>query len=287
MQSQPLGGTMVRPRRLLFLSYVLLFGLLPGCNNFLGGDGHMLSLPIDSKIQITLSEPLSPVPQRRALVLTCRTEKIYGCYNYGLFYKLTRSGSTLQIQFGRVTVPDICLDAPGHATVAIDLGPLPDGTYRLMVSSSGKGVAAELNVTTGSYEVHGGDGPTIGFPAPKLNRVPANTVWGLIGYLSLGQPSDSLAQTYLDSLEVRGAEIQTLPPGDYGYFTIDQAGQIGTPPNNGYYYARPYVRRFAGDPTVLRDVVKYFGKTQSQWLSTRLLTWRGDAYYGWVLASEP
>ena len=43
MWLQPLGGTMVRPRRLLFLSYVLLFGLLSGCNNFLGGDGHTSS----------------------------------------------------------------------------------------------------------------------------------------------------------------------------------------------------------------------------------------------------
>jgi hypothetical protein len=278
---------MVRPSRLLLISYLLLLGLLPACDNFLGGDDHTSSLPIDSKIQITFSELLSPNPQQRVLVLNCRTEKIYGCYNYRLAYRLSRLGSTLKIQFSQVSVPEICLDAPGPATVAIDLGFLPAGTYRLMIGPSGTGVAAELKVTAGSYEVQGGDGPAIGFPAPKLNRVPDNTVWGLIGYLGLGEPFASVAQDYLDSLEARGAEIQVLSPGDYGYFSIDQAGEIETPANNGYYYARPYVRRFTGDPAALREVVKYFGKTQSQWVSTRLLTWRGDTYYSWILAGEP
>ena len=283
--SKALGSAPIRARRLHPLLLVLALGVLPACDNLLSGDDHTSSFAIDSKIQVALSERLSP--QGRALILNCRTEKLYGCFNWKLGHTLTRAGNTIQIRFLNVSVPEICQPAFGPARTAIDLGSLGDGTYRLMINANGDGVVAELKVTAGSYVVQGGDGPTIGFPAPKLNRVPDNTVWGLIGYLAPGGPSDPVAQDYLDSLEVHGAEIRILEPGDYGYFSIDQAGEIETPPNHGYYYARPYVRRFAGDPTVLRDVVKYFGKTQSQWVSIRLNTWRGDAYYGWVLGGEP
>ena len=275
MRSRMQQGNALRSRRLLSLA-CLLAGLLPACNSLVGRKENSTP-PIDSNIRITLSEQLSR--ERRTLTLNCATTKIYPCVNYQLDYSLARQGNTFIIQFHGVSIGEICFTATGPARASIDLGSLGAGVYRLVITN-GDRLISELNVTTDSYVVSGTEGPTITFPAPRLNRVPDYTVWGLIGYASLGDAS--VAQAYLDSLEARGATTQVLAPGDYGYFSIDQNGEIVTPPNHGYYFALPYVRRFAGDPTSLQDVVRYFGQTQI--VSVRLLTWRGDTYYSWVLA---
>jgi len=260
----------------------------PGCEFLVGNDGggHGSTLPIDSKILVTMSERLAP--DDRGLVLNCRTEKEYGCHNYRIGHSLGRSGQTIRIDFRHIDVPELCLLALGPARAEIDLGALAPGGYVLELRAGGRTVTAGLAVSESAYVVTVAGDPAVGFTATRLDRVPDGTVWGLIGYLApAGQPYDSLAKAFLDSLEVRGAKTGDFAPGDYGYFVIDGSGEIRTPPGHGYYFARPYIRRFDGDPAALREVVAYYGKAHARWLNISLDTWRGDAYYSWVLGSNP
>ena len=54
------------------------------------------------------------------------------------------------------------------------------------------------------------------------------------------------------------------------------------PGTHGYYAARPWVLHYAGPSEAVAEVIEQFGRTQSQWLSIRLYTWRGEWYATWL-----
>ncbi len=273
-------------RPLHLVACMTLAAGLSGCGSHDGMGELFPFVPIDSKILITMSERLDH--SGRSMILNCRTARTYGCSNYRLAYTRERLGSVTSIAFLYVRIPEVCLTSLGPARADIDLGSLAPGKYLFEISSGGKSVGAALSVSPDSCVVANGESPTIDFPVPHLNRVPDNTVWGLIGYLGhQGEPFDSLAGAFLDSLTARGASVGSFAPGDYGYFVIDASGAIERPSTDGYYFALPFIRRFAGDPALVRDLVAYFGRTQGFFLSIQVHTWRGDAYYGWVLAGNP
>ncbi|HEY6553678.1 MAG TPA: hypothetical protein VI669_09990, partial [Vicinamibacteria bacterium] len=197
-------------------------------------------ISIDSRILITPSERLSD--GSRALVLKCRTERPYSCINYRIPFTVVRQGATVLVSFGKISLSgSVCLAAAGPATCAIDLGALAEGTYSLVFNSSTGNTRFDLLVEQGAYTVTPRQGSGVAFSPATLRRIPDETIWGLIGYVGpAGGPFDSLAGSFLDSLEAHGAEPVTLEPGEYGEFLIDSSGNMQWPGTSGYYVARPY-----------------------------------------------
>jgi len=239
-------------------------------------------LPIDSKILITFAETLSS--SGRSFLMRARTERIYACVNYRLRYDLTRSGSNMRVLFHDVTIGAVCFTATGPATASLDLGDLPSGTYSFIFQAPTGTTRTDLRVDDDAYTVASVQGESVVFPSPVLRRIPDDTIWGLIGYLGhpWEAPFDSLADSFLDSLAAAGADPITLEPGDYGDFWVDSTGAMKWPGTTGYYDARPYVLRYDGDYQRLGEIIATFGRTQGQYLSIRLLTWKGDTYATWL-----
>lgn len=244
------------------------------------------SLPIDSKILVTPSERLSDTG--RALILICRTERTYSCANYGIAFDVTRSGSSILVRFRYIDIGTICLTAMGPATCALNLGTLDPGDYSVEFRVGTGVTRVGLVVDVGAYSITPESGESVSFPLATLRRIPDGTIWGLIGYLGIApEPYHTLGQSFLDSLEARGAEPVALEPGEYGAFRIDPSGQMLWPGTHGYYAARPWVLHYAGPSEAVAQVIEQFGMTQSQWLSIRLYTWRGEWYATWLTAPGP
>lgn len=244
---------------------------------------HQLYRPIDSKVRISLWENLSTF--QRALSFRCSTEKIYGCMNYSILYKLTKYGYAINIMFTEIYAPDICLTALGPATANVDLGSLADGAYNLSIIVNDQMFQTQFQVTTDAYRLTNSDGGLITFPRPVLMRVPDHTIWGSVGYHTVS--SMHRAESFCDSLISRGAQPRQYIPGDYGYFEIDSTGAIKPLTNHGYYFIHPYVYYFPYDTLLVRNLVKEFGKTVGDSLSISLYGSHGEEFYSWVLRQEP
>ena len=236
---------------------------------------------IDSRILITPSEVLSP--DARTLLLLCRTERIYPCVNYRIAYAVARRGARIEVSFQRIEIGSVCFTAIGPARCDIDLGALAPGTYSLTFHVGTGDATFDLLVDDDVYAATPAGGEGVQFSPSTLRRIPDGTVWGLIGMVGLiGGSYDALASAFLDSLAARGALSVTLEPGEYGEFTIDSVGAMHWPWIHGCHVAVPYVRHYEGPSDSLGAVVAYFGRTQSQWMSITLRTWRGQLYRSWV-----
>jgi hypothetical protein len=262
--------------RRLYPASVLL-ALLAGCVLFATGCfEHRTPLaPIGSRIVLRLHENLAATG--RSLELLGKTEKIYGCLNFSIFYDLRLAGDAISVRFDGISMPDICATALGPARCSVPLGPTVTGARRLVLATRDGSAVTRLVVDADSIEVQGAPGAGIVIPARVLHRVPPGTIWGWIGW----GPSDqsARAQAYIDSLALVGAQPARLLPGDYEYFQVDAQGRVTLPGLLGFYFMRPYAAHYDGDPARLPGVVKAFG--DSLWIS--LYDDRGGTLYSWML----
>jgi len=231
--------------------------------------------PIDSGVVLRLHEKLAATG--RSLELLGRTERTYGCSNFSILYELQLAGDAISVRFTGIHMPDICLTAIGPATCTVQLGPTAMGSRLLLLGTTGGSVVTRLVVNADSIEVKGARSVGITVPAPVLHRVPPGTIWGWIGW----GPDDqsARAQAFLDSLALVGAQPTRPLPGDYEYFQVDALGQIGLPGSYGFYFLRPFLFHYAGDPALLADVLKAFG--DPLWIA--LYDDRGGTLYSWML----
>lgn len=234
---------------------------------------------IDSRINIKLREELSST--KKTLHLDCRTERIYGCINYGIDYYVIKSANSFKIKFNSVIISDICLTALGPASCRIKLGELSEGTYNINIEVNGKTELAILTVTNDSYKITHTPGFDFKFDNAELKRVPENLIWGSAGYINYSLTN--VVNTFLDSLQILGAAPVNLSSGDYGYFKINLSGEIIPPEYHGYPFIKMYLFDYQNN---LEDVKGLMKRIQQQYVNQIYIscnTWQGDVYYGWVL----
>lgn len=233
-------------RNILKISSLLLLTLV-SCKKQSTSDSK-----IDSDIVINVREQLNNGQQ--TLLLTCDTEKIYGCGNYGLHYKLNKTANKIDISFEGIIKPNICLTSLGPATAFIDLGKVAAGVYQLNIKTNGKLSKGELVVTPDSYTISIPNRTQIQLPQPILPRIPANTIWGTIGYHTAS--SETIAQSVVDALIQAGATARTYTQGNYWYFNIDANGKILPPKNHGYWFVKPFILQYGGDIDKLKTLLQ-------------------------------
>lgn len=260
----------------LIVLLTLLINLI-GCEDTVSDNTSYTS--IDSRINIKLREELSA--NSKNVVLNCRTERIYGCINYGIDYSVIKNTNNFKIKFSRIIISDVCLTALGPASAQINLGNLSSGTYDLNLEVNGKTESAVLTVTDSLYQINFQPGFNFKFDNTKLNRVPQYLIWGSVGYIN-----DSLtiaADTFIDSLQILGATQKNISPGDYGFFEIDSFGNIVAPDNHGYPFIKMYKFEYQSDLNNIKELMK---RIQYQYVNQIYIscnTWQGDVFYGWTL----
>ena len=259
-------------KKSILLFFVFTFSFL-GCEKISGNFGV-----IDSDILFVMAETLDGGP--RSLQLHCRTEKVYSCSNYGIARSVKKHSQTIGIKFTHVILHDFCLTALGPATTTIDLGSLDNRLYALEISVGNDRSLGHLTVTDEFYQLDFVERTRLQPQVYRLNRVPENTIWGTVGYHD--QATHTLVQTFLDSLQAAGAAYRHYAPGYYGYFTIDDVGDIVPPTNHGYYFIRPFIMHWEGDSQPIRKLLASFGSQNNHKMKIFLQTSRGDVFRSWI-----
>jgi hypothetical protein len=257
----------------LLASLLLIGGGFVACDN--NKDYEDLA-PADSKIHIRMVEVFDQSP--RSFQLYCATEKIYPCVNYPIVAVSETSSNSIDISFKGVIESDFCLTAIGPATTTIDLGPLSEGTYALNLYNGGIKQTGTLVVTADSYEVVFDENATFGFTDKLLNRIPEQTIWGLIGYATA--ETAPRVNSFLEALVDLGAEKRSYAPGDYRMFWIDEKGEITDYPGAlwGYYFNRPFVFHYSGDLAGIDQLVRQYKDE----MSIRVATDKGEELRSWM-----
>lgn len=233
---------------------------------------------IDSDVKISMWEYSDSTG--RKLELKCETDKSYGCCNYTILHSLSVSGSNIEINFTGIYQPDMCLTSFGPATTSVDLSSLPNGSYPLTIRVERRKSQGNLIVTSDYYEIDLDETRSVEIITPVLRRIPANTIWGTVGYHS--NATSMLVQSFVDSLQFYGAAIQPNAPGYYGYFDIDANNAILPPDNHGYYFIRPFIFSYSGNSHSIKTLVRNYGLNFGDSLNIDLRSTQGHHFMSWV-----
>ena len=240
-----------------------------------------INIQVNAKINVIVSESISQTG--RTVALTCATDSIYPCSNYGISSAMQSEGSTIVFRFYNITIPNSCFGNPGPATVQFNLGSLGNGNYDLQFLINDDVFQTTLTVSGNYFKFSNTASKWVSIKNQTTLRIPTNTIWGYIGFYEDTLKSQALA--YLDSLKNLGAKSYNFLPGNYSLFQVDSTGDLIIPPNTTYKNTIPYIFVYGGDLNLARSLVKYFGKNSH--INVSLLSDKGDVFYSWVLATEP
>ncbi|MGB3339860.1 MAG: hypothetical protein WBB37_00045 [bacterium] len=186
----------------------------------------------------------------------------------------------IDIEFNGIFIPDICLTAFGPAKTTLNLGTLSNGTYDVEIDVEQKKSFGQLIVTPEYYKIDLYKQAQLQITYSTLNRVPTNTIWGMVGYHT--SSAETLVQALIDSLQLLGATAKTYQPGEYGYFQISSSGQILPPQNHGYHLIRSYIYNYTANTEALKTLVKYYGQHYGDSLNIILYTANGEIFMSWI-----
>lgn len=218
--------------------------------------------------------------EKRVLNLNCYTEKIFTCSNYGIETTYALSDNKITIHFIKVTTPTVCLTSLGPASVIISLNGLKNKAYQLELNFGASKITGQLNVTSGSFVATVPAQTKVEFVNPDLKRIPDNTIYGTVHYHSAS--TSTLAQKFIDTLQLYGAVPTLYPQGDYGQFQIEANGQIKQTQDLGYYFTRYYIFNYSGNSGQLKDLVRRLGINYPDLLIITLNTIKGETFYSWT-----
>jgi len=231
---------------------------------------------MDSEITIAMSES-----SLRTLQLYLSTTKIYPCCNYPIDLSWKKSSNTIDISVKGVIETDICLTALGPATATIDLGALSNGTYLLNFHIGNLKRSGELIVSSDSYKMNLVDNPNFRFTNTPLNKVPENTIWGIVGYHEQG--STPLAQLFLNDLMNLGAEKKKYNTGYYTEFEIDENGEYAdTGVLWGYWFHKLFIFHYSGNIADVDSLVEQYARNYNEKLSIIVNTDKGERFLSWM-----
>ena len=110
--------------------------------------------PLEGTIIFNIAEGLpdnEPVSTPR-IMLSMRTEKIYGCINYKLATEVSRSRTDILVFLSHVYIGNVCFTALGPARAQLPLD-LTDGVYSLVISNRDFDDRYEVRVSGSSVEI--------------------------------------------------------------------------------------------------------------------------------------
>ncbi|MCH7691304.1 MAG: hypothetical protein IIA17_09710 [candidate division Zixibacteria bacterium] len=242
----------------LFLLLSLWVIVSLGCDNtsevIVGPGGDSINTVINLEVFENTNAGLTN------LELRCQTDSIFGCINYMIDFDLTVTSDTVALKFIKIVKPNIFQTALGPATAIVNLGTPANIAYKFPLTVNSLTLPAQLILTDSTIEITGGDSIWTDVVRPVLYRVPANTIWGEVGY------NDPLlrdsALTFFDSLASLGATPDTLSTGHYGYFFIDSSSAIdsilGLGPSIGTDSVFSYIYDYTIDTTALSNLVQAY-----------------------------
>jgi len=152
--------------------------------------------------------------------------------------------------------------ALGSASAYINLGQLTPGQHVMKInvaSNANEGIlSVEDNFFISVFDQTNG----LTFNYDTLYRIPNGALWGYIGYQNTSY--EPIAESFKDTLQDIGAVEMGLNEGNYGYFTVDEAGVYHQEINEDFNFYRQFFYNYIESKEDLTDVIEYYDIKYSQ-----------------------
>ena len=235
---------------------------------------------IDSDIIVGMHERLDS--SGRTFRLFFRTERQYSSGSNPIKYCVSKNNNQIVINLDFVLEIGMTCDI-GPARCMTDFGKLENGTYNFEINIAGKKNIGTLTVTSKNYKLSFANSNQLEIIDTVLNRVPDNTIWGLVGYHK--ESTITIVNDFLKSLEEAGTVKHNFDAGNYNYFQIDNNGNMLTPEYHGYWFAIPFAYHFPNNNlSAIEEVVKYYALNYgNSHLHIALYTTTGEQFLSWMI----
>jgi len=230
-------------------------------------------LPLGA-VKMGFIEVLSP--DARHLNLYIFTEENFPCLNYFINYGFTSNSGNLTIHLKHVDATDFCITGVGPATAQMNLGVYQNGTYQINIKVANAENAGTLQVTPSQYIVTMDNPQMLTMITDTLYRIPNDLVWGYVAYNDAA--NEGLALSVLDSLQQIGATNVELTSGEYGYFALDEEGNITLMDQSEAKYNLGFIYEYEGEDQALKDVIRDFYINHSSEVFIFIRTSKGNLY---------
>jgi len=251
--------------------------LSSGCN--ISHKTHLGQEPINGKIQFSISESYEKydVPSTPQIILSLKTEKIYGCMNYQIANTSTIKNGTVDVRISGVIIPEICLTALGPATAETRLD-LPNGNYKLILHSGNFSNSYNLSIADRSISI---DQSTYSETQPLYRlywRYPPNSFVYMCGTLL---QDSTISTDFLDTLKSK-IDLQE--------FVFPDSGKVPYPTaSDGHYYDMPAKYFYYKSETDFDKIGNIMKDYKAKYLSNKtgygisIVSWMNKSFYSWLL----
>lgn len=212
----------------------------------------------------------------RQLVLVLQTTNSITCGSSVLQGESSVSGNDVTLTVSGMVSPPDCQYAPRRIEKTFGLGNLADGVYSLKVKNGNRLSTGSLTVVQQKLSISFEKLDNLVVSDSICARIPSGTIWGNVMYASAS--TATIADSFTNDLEQRGAVAFTLPDGEYHYFTI-RSGTLTVAYNgvNLFLYRKDFLYSYNGISDSLQRTVSDYAYLHPQY-NFFIRTWDGRNY---------
>lgn len=228
---------------------VLAASVLAGCK--VSKDEKGTIVKVNPEFTIDLFEQLG---EPRIFQFKVATIEKQECTNYSISTYSTLTFNQVALNVNDLVPPIDCIEGEAPATTISDVGLLPLGYFYLFINLKNTikndgllkvyqdSIAVDLNSRDGLEMVH-----------EVLYRIPETVIWGYTAYNNK-EAGAGYANSFLTELTgmTEPAEFQQ---GYYGYFKLDEAGDLILSPAPNHTYFKTFLFSYHGDVKGLEDLL--------------------------------
>jgi hypothetical protein len=256
---------------------VLVFGLAQlSCKDL----GVGVSTTVDGRVIVGLFEgyAVSGGPSEPKILLTMRTERIYGCCNFSILADVETGPRIITVTLQGIYEPEICLTALGPATYQTIL-PLSLGTYQLVMINGGACDKHTVEVTASSIRLTPGTSTVSSVLTPLSWRIPVRSFAYVCGTTV---ETAWIYNDFRDSLlKISSLREFSFPDSGQIPYPTSSSGHWQDNPAKYFTYATEADYDSAG-ALLKRYTHQVIGNKQG--IGIYLTNWRNIQFMSWVLS---
>ena len=237
-----------------------------------------LNLPVVVDIpvafQIAMNEKLQPGPHPLELELS--SLEVLDCTNYAIVYHLEQGSHEIHLTLTDWVLSEPCEPGSGVAKDVLNLGVLPNGDYKLLISlkdvvhNEGILLVRPVHFSIRMETAHG-----VLINPTTLHRLPENTIWG--GVYPKVDSLTTLADSFLNDLTAM-VSPDVFSPGIYGPFEISSNQEITLHDGIEKGEGTTFVFNYPGNRDDLINLVNYYRAVGADGLKIYLFDEDGFTY---------
>ena len=260
----------------IYILFIILVVSFSSCNLLVNNDNTIS--PLDSKIDFKILESYDyGTISKPQIFVELRTEKIYGCANYGIITNNTIEDKIILIDIIGINKPGICATAFGPANGRIKLGDL-SGIFEVEIRGNNFTDKYNLLISDSLIILDGKETPNTKPLISFLWRYPKNSFAYLCGTTLT---DTTICKNFIDTLK----NVINLTE-----FYFPDFGEIPYPKSSqGHYYeanARYFYYENEDEFGKIKEVMRAFKQSYfptDNGVGLTIINWMNKKIYSWLL----